>query len=64
MGECNSNPYRHLWFQSQLKGTVPKPFYHDIDELILWLIDTIEIDKTFYDGGERSVLTSITTAEK
>ena len=33
-----------------------KPFYHDIDELALWLIDTIEIDNALHhDGRERSV---------
>jgi len=35
-----------------------KPFYHDIYELALWLIDIVEIDNAFYYGGDAYIITS------
>jgi regulator of RNase E activity RraB len=35
-----------------------KPFYHDIDELTLFLIDTLEAHGASYDGWETSIVKS------
>ena len=37
---------------------IDKPFYTDIDELTLSLIDTLEAYGAFYDGWETSVVKS------
>jgi regulator of RNase E activity RraB len=35
---------------------IDKPFYHDIDELTLWLIDLLEEHGASYDGWETSIV--------
>ncbi|UFH60781.1 ribonuclease E inhibitor RraB [Sulfurovum mangrovi] len=37
---------------------IDKPFYHDIDELTLYLIDLLEEHGASYDGWETSVVKS------
>ena len=37
---------------------IDKPFYHDIDELTLWLIDLLEEHGASYDGWETSIVKS------